>query len=145
MSVEGDLDLRCRTVVNCAGLGAVGLARRMEGSDPASLPEPLFAKGNYFRYAGECRPLSVLNFTGEEGVRWGMPVPIVAICGAVAAAAAVCLHCPLCACCLLHLIIINCFRRSTPPSPGGAWHAVADTLLLTIKPEKSLPFISCLT
>ncbi|CAN0488173.1 unnamed protein product, partial [Scytosiphon promiscuus] len=52
VSVEGDLDLRCRTVVNCAGLRAVGLARRVAGCDPASLPKALFAKGNYFRYAG---------------------------------------------------------------------------------------------
>ncbi|CAM9200439.1 unnamed protein product [Ectocarpus sp. 12 AP-2014] len=51
VAAEG-VDLRCRTVVNCAGLSAVGLARRVSGSIPASFPEAFFAKGNYFRYAG---------------------------------------------------------------------------------------------
>ncbi|CAM9698317.1 unnamed protein product [Pylaiella littoralis] len=50
-STEG-MDLRCRAVINCAGLSAVGLAHAVRGSDSASLPEAFFAKGNYFRYAG---------------------------------------------------------------------------------------------
>ncbi len=53
MSAEG-VDLRCRTVINCAGLGAVALARAVRGSNLASLPEAFFAKGNYFRYEGVC-------------------------------------------------------------------------------------------
>lgn len=53
MSVQ-DLDLRCRTIVNCAGLSAVALASRVRGSDPISVPEAFFAKGNYFRYTGSC-------------------------------------------------------------------------------------------
>ncbi|CAM9740357.1 unnamed protein product [Ectocarpus fasciculatus] len=51
VAAEG-VDLRCRTVVNCAGLSAVGLARRVSGSCPDSFPEAFFAKGNYFRYTG---------------------------------------------------------------------------------------------
>eukprot|EP00903_Cladosiphon_okamuranus_P006820 g6645.t1 len=51
VSTEG-IDLRCRTMINCAGLGAVALARAVRSSNPASLPEAFFAKGNYFRYAG---------------------------------------------------------------------------------------------
>lgn len=39
-------------MVNCAGLSAVALARAVRGSNPASLPEAFFAKGNYFRYTG---------------------------------------------------------------------------------------------
>lgn len=53
MSVQ-DLDLRCRTIINCAGLSAVALASRVRGSDPISVPEAFFAKGNYFRYTGSC-------------------------------------------------------------------------------------------
>eukprot|EP00904_Undaria_pinnatifida_P009176 jgi/Undpi1/5389/HiC_scaffold_2.g00670.m1 len=52
-SVEG-MDLRCRTVVNCSGLSAVDLARRVQGSTPSSVPQAFFAKGNYFRYTGMC-------------------------------------------------------------------------------------------
>ena len=51
VSAEG-MDLRCRTMINCAGLSAVALAGAVKGSKPASLPEAFFAKGNYFRYAG---------------------------------------------------------------------------------------------
>lgn len=53
VSAEG-INLRCRTMVNCAGLSAVALARAVRGSNPDSLPEAFFAKGNYFRYAGVC-------------------------------------------------------------------------------------------
>lgn len=46
------MDLLCRTLVNCAGLSAVDLAKRVRGLDTSSVPEAFFAKGNYFRYAG---------------------------------------------------------------------------------------------
>lgn len=51
VSAEG-MDLRCRTMINCAGLSAVALAGAVKRSNPASLPVAFFAKGNYFRYAG---------------------------------------------------------------------------------------------
>ncbi len=44
--------LDCRWLINSAGLSATGVARRIEGLDPAHVPEPLFAKGNYFTLAG---------------------------------------------------------------------------------------------
>ena len=44
--------LICRTVVNCAALGAPDLARAIEGIDTASLPRIHWTKGNYFTCAG---------------------------------------------------------------------------------------------
>ncbi|QOF76275.1 NAD(P)/FAD-dependent oxidoreductase [Variovorax sp. 38R] len=44
--------LRCRTVVNAAGLGAPALARRFEGMPASAVPREHFAKGNYFTLAG---------------------------------------------------------------------------------------------
>jgi L-2-hydroxyglutarate oxidase LhgO len=44
--------LDCRTVVNCAALGAPDLARAMDGIDAASLPRIHWTKGNYFTCAG---------------------------------------------------------------------------------------------
>ncbi len=46
--------LRCRAVVNAAGLGAVRLASALEGFPAASLPAFGLAKGNYFSLAGRC-------------------------------------------------------------------------------------------
>jgi L-2-hydroxyglutarate oxidase LhgO len=42
-------------VVNCAGLGAQALARRVDGYPAARVPRLVLAKGNYFGYSG--RPL----------------------------------------------------------------------------------------
>ncbi|HVX98779.1 MAG TPA: NAD(P)/FAD-dependent oxidoreductase [Pseudorhodoplanes sp.] len=39
-------------VINCAGLGAQQLARRMEGYPQERVPRLVYAKGNYFGYAG---------------------------------------------------------------------------------------------
>lgn len=44
--------LRCRTVVNAAGLGAPALARRFEGMPASAVPREYFAKGSYFTLAG---------------------------------------------------------------------------------------------
>ena len=44
--------LRCRSVVNAAGLGAPALARRFEGLPAAAVPTAYFAKGNYFTLSG---------------------------------------------------------------------------------------------
>ena len=46
------MDIHCRTMINCSGLSAVDLARRVQGSKPSSVPRAFFAKGNYFRYTG---------------------------------------------------------------------------------------------
>lgn len=44
--------LRCRSVVNAAGLGAPALARRFEGLPSSSVPKAYFAKGSYFTLSG---------------------------------------------------------------------------------------------
>lgn len=40
-------------VINCAGLDAVNLARRIDGVSPASIPDLFFCKGDYFSYEGK--------------------------------------------------------------------------------------------
>jgi L-2-hydroxyglutarate oxidase LhgO len=44
--------LRCRIVVNAAGLGAQAIARTLQGLDPATIPGLHYAKGNYFTLSG---------------------------------------------------------------------------------------------
>jgi L-2-hydroxyglutarate oxidase LhgO len=47
----GTLDVDA--AINCAGLGAQKLARSMEGYPQARVPRLVYAKGNYFGYAGK--------------------------------------------------------------------------------------------
>lgn len=42
-------EIAASLVVNCAGLGAQGIARNLHGLDPASIPALHYAKGNYYR------------------------------------------------------------------------------------------------
>jgi len=44
--------LRCRTVINCAGLQALELAQGIEGLTSEALPELAWVKGHYFSYRG---------------------------------------------------------------------------------------------
>ncbi|CAD7030882.1 NAD(P)/FAD-dependent oxidoreductase [Pseudorhizobium endolithicum] len=44
--------LRCRLLVNAAGHGAPGLARRIAGMPPEKVPQAYFAKGSYFSMTG---------------------------------------------------------------------------------------------
>ena len=44
--------LGCRLLVNCAGLGAQGLGRALQGLSPATVPRQVLAKGNYFSFSG---------------------------------------------------------------------------------------------
>ena len=46
------MSLRCRLLVNSAGLHAPGLARRIEGMPADRVPGAYYAKGNYFTLAG---------------------------------------------------------------------------------------------
>ncbi len=54
LSVGGvePMRLACRLVVNAAGLGAPGLARRIIGMPEAMIPTPYYAKGSYFTLSG---------------------------------------------------------------------------------------------
>ncbi|MDX2221758.1 MAG: NAD(P)/FAD-dependent oxidoreductase [Rhodospirillaceae bacterium] len=47
------LALQCRTVVNCAGLGAQAISQAMAGIAPGSVPPLHYAKGNYFYLSGK--------------------------------------------------------------------------------------------
>ncbi|MGB0127992.1 MAG: FAD-dependent oxidoreductase, partial [Rhodocyclaceae bacterium] len=53
LSVGGSdpTEICCRTVINCAGLGANRLAAAIDGVLPGSVPPLFFAKGNYFSLA----------------------------------------------------------------------------------------------
>lgn len=46
------MNLRCRLVVNSAGLYAPSLARKIDGMPADRVPTPYYAKGNYFTLAG---------------------------------------------------------------------------------------------
>ena len=46
------MSLRCRLLVNSAGLHAPGFAGRIEGMPPERIPTAYYAKGNYFTLAG---------------------------------------------------------------------------------------------
>jgi L-2-hydroxyglutarate oxidase LhgO len=49
---ERDEEVRCRRLINSAGLGANDLAQKVEGYDPARVPRLYLVKGSYFTYAG---------------------------------------------------------------------------------------------
>jgi L-2-hydroxyglutarate oxidase LhgO len=53
--------LGCRLFVNAAGLGAIALAGRIEGLDPARVPPAFFAKGVWFALSGRA-PFSRLIY-----------------------------------------------------------------------------------
>jgi L-2-hydroxyglutarate oxidase LhgO len=64
LSIDADgeaLALDCRELVNSTGLGAVGLARAIEGLAQEGLPMPWLAKGSYFTLQGRC-PFSRLVY-----------------------------------------------------------------------------------
>ena len=63
--------VRARKLVNCAGLGAVALARQFSGLDPGLLPQPSFAKGNYFTLTGRA-PFSRLVYPVPEAAGLGV-------------------------------------------------------------------------
>jgi len=48
-----DMDVACRELVIAAGLGAQGMARKIAGIPPESVPPLYYAKGNYFVISGK--------------------------------------------------------------------------------------------
>jgi L-2-hydroxyglutarate oxidase LhgO len=67
--------LRCRSVVNSAGLHAQDLARRIEGIPIASIPPTHFAKGNYFALSGKA-PFSRLIYPVPEPGGLGVHITV---------------------------------------------------------------------
>ena len=63
--------LRVKTVINAAGLGAIGLARRCAGLDQRHIPAPYYAKGNYFSLSGRA-PFSHLVYPVPEPAGLGV-------------------------------------------------------------------------
>ncbi|MEK9774623.1 MAG: FAD-dependent oxidoreductase, partial [Quisquiliibacterium sp.] len=62
VDVQGTrMDLRCRQMVNSAGLGAPGVAALIEGLAPEHVPAAYMAKGNYFSLSARC-PFSHLIY-----------------------------------------------------------------------------------
>jgi len=59
------MHLQARCVVNCAGLRAPSLARRIEGYPPEQAPEEYYAKGNYYALSGRA-PFSRLIYPVPE-------------------------------------------------------------------------------
>ncbi len=52
LDIEGAGSIRCRMLVNAAGLGAQAVSRRIEGIDPQRIPDRLLVKGHYFYLSG---------------------------------------------------------------------------------------------
>jgi L-2-hydroxyglutarate oxidase LhgO len=65
------MTLRCRTLINAAGLHASKVARAIEGIDASSIPETQFAKGNYFVVTGGC-PFTRLIYPTPNEVGLGV-------------------------------------------------------------------------
>jgi L-2-hydroxyglutarate oxidase LhgO len=64
--VDGTV-LHTRTLVNAAGLGAIPLARKLQGLDARHVPTPYYAKGSYFQLTGRA-PFTQLVYPVPEGV-----------------------------------------------------------------------------
>ncbi|HNM41530.1 MAG TPA: NAD(P)/FAD-dependent oxidoreductase [Giesbergeria sp.] len=63
--------LQATTVVNAAGLAAPALALRTQGLDAVHVPQPRYAKGNYFTLAGRA-PFSRLIYPVPEAAGLGV-------------------------------------------------------------------------
>ena len=66
-----ETELLAGLVVNCAGLGAQGVAAAIAGVDPASVPPLSYAKGNYYSLAGRA-PFSRLIYPVPEAAGLGV-------------------------------------------------------------------------
>jgi len=66
-----DTAIRAGAVVNCAGLGAQGVARRLRGLAPEFVPPLHYAKGNYYALAGRA-PFSRLIYPVPETAGLGV-------------------------------------------------------------------------
>ena len=72
---EPPLRLRCRSVVNSAGLHAQAVARTLEGLKPETVPPTYYAKGNYFQLVGAA-PFKHLVYPVPEKAGLGVHITI---------------------------------------------------------------------
>jgi len=70
-SGEGVTTLKCREVINSAGLDASGVAASLTGLDPAHIPVTRFAKGHYFSLSGRS-PFSRLIYPTPDEAGLGV-------------------------------------------------------------------------
>jgi L-2-hydroxyglutarate oxidase LhgO len=70
-----EMDLRCRLLVNSAGLRAPTVARRIEGFPVERIPRELYAKGNYYSLSGRS-PFSRLVYPVPEPGGLGVHVTL---------------------------------------------------------------------
>ena len=78
LDVGGDAPmlLRCRTLVNAAGLFAPAIAGLIEGMPAAAIPRAYFAKGNYYALSGVRNPFSSLIYPVPEQAGLGIHATI---------------------------------------------------------------------
>jgi L-2-hydroxyglutarate oxidase LhgO len=62
---DGLSEIRCKSVINAAGLGAIGVAKSLDGFPHHLVPEQHLAKGNYFALMGRA-PFSHLIYPLPE-------------------------------------------------------------------------------
>jgi L-2-hydroxyglutarate oxidase LhgO len=68
--------LRCRTLVNSAGLHAQKVARSLDGLNPETVPPAYLAKGNYYVLTGVKPPFSRLIYPAPEQAGLGIHVTL---------------------------------------------------------------------
>ncbi len=66
-----EIGLSCRTVVNCAGLGAQSLALSIRGLAPETVPPLHYSKGSYFSLAGR-QPFAMLVYPPPDHASVGL-------------------------------------------------------------------------
>jgi L-2-hydroxyglutarate oxidase LhgO len=71
----GEMDVKCRLLVNSAGLRAPTVARRIEGFPAERVPRELYAKGNYYSLSGRS-PFSRLVYPVPEPGGLGVHVTL---------------------------------------------------------------------
>lgn len=59
---EDPITVKCRWLINSAGLGATAVARAIAGYPPHRLPDAYYAKGSYFALSGSRAPFSHLIY-----------------------------------------------------------------------------------
>lgn len=71
IELAGGDRVRCRRVVNAAGLTATDLARRIDGLDESHIPKQYFAAGHYYRLRGKA-PFSHLIYPVPKAAGLGV-------------------------------------------------------------------------
>jgi L-2-hydroxyglutarate oxidase LhgO len=71
LTLDDETVVRCRTLVNSAGLDAPLLAQKLAGLSPDFVPTPYYAKGSYFTLAGKA-PFERLIYPVPEAAGLGV-------------------------------------------------------------------------